>query len=162
VQDAGRDRDELASGAGASTEEGPALRDAALTAARIADDEAAADAARDRLLREPLPWIDPDPRIAPHLDAGEAIHDLRRSAMLREPGEDRAHGYGGMLYLTARRLIHLGKVTVSVQLADIVETSIAGERLLLALRDGEGLTLEVDRPRHLRVEIAAAQRALGG
>jgi hypothetical protein len=161
VQDAGRDRDEPTSTAGASTEEGPALRDAALTAARIADDEAAADAAREYLLHESLPEIEPDARVAPHIGAGERIHDLRRSAMLLVPGEDRAHGYGGVLYLSARRLIHLGQVTVSVQLADIVETSIAGERLLLALRDGEGLTLQVDRPRHLRVEIAAAQRALG-
>ena len=44
---------------------------------------------------------------------------------------------------------------VTVQLTDIVETSLAGERLLLTLRDGEGITLDLDRPRLLRAEMAA-------
>jgi len=79
--------------------------------------------------------------------------------MLRAPGDDRALGYGGTLYLTSRRLVHIGQVTVNVQLRDIIETAVAGERLLVTLRDAEGLTLEVDRPRVLRTEIAAAMRA---
>jgi hypothetical protein len=79
--------------------------------------------------------------------------------MLKAPGDDRALGYGGTLYLTSRRLLHLGQVTVNVRLTDIVETSIAGERLLVTLADGEGLMLDVDR-RQLRAEIAAATRAL--
>jgi hypothetical protein len=161
VRDAGRGQDEAEVGIGPTTEAGPALRDAAATAARIADDEAAADAIRERLTHEPLPIIAPDPSVAPHLAADEQIHDLRRSAMLRVPGGDRAHGYGGTLYLTSRRLIHIGQVIVTVELSDIVETSIAGERLLVTLGGGEGMTLEIGRPRHLRVEIAAAQRALG-
>jgi hypothetical protein len=49
---------------------------------------------------------------------------------------------------------------VNVQLTDIVETSLAGERLLVTLSDGEGLVLDVDRPRQLRAEIAAAIRAV--
>jgi len=85
---------------------------------------------------------------------------VRGSAILHAPGGDRAHGYGGTLYLTSRRLIHLGQVIMSVPLTDIVETSLAGERLLLALRDGEGLALDLDRPRRLRAELAAAMRAL--
>ena len=47
-----------------------------------------------------------------------------------------------------------------MQLTDIVETSLAGERLLLALRNGDGMTFDLDRPRVLRAEIAAAMRAL--
>jgi hypothetical protein len=49
---------------------------------------------------------------------------------------------------------------VNVQLSDIVETSLVGERLLVALSDGEGLVLDLERPRQLRTEIAAAIRAL--
>jgi hypothetical protein len=49
---------------------------------------------------------------------------------------------------------------VNVQLTDIVETSLAGERLLVTLSHAEGLALDVDRPRQLRTEIAAAIRAL--
>lgn len=62
------------------------------------------------------------------------------------------------MYLTSRRIIHLGQVIVTVQLTDIVETSLAGERLLLTLRDGEGFTLDLDRPRLLRAEMAALTR----
>ena len=48
---------------------------------------------------------------------------------------------------------------MSVQLSDIVEVSLAAERLLISLRDGEGMAIEVDRPRTFRTEIAAAMRA---
>jgi hypothetical protein len=140
------------------TEEGPALRDAAAAAARAAADEADADEARVRFLEDPLPVIEPDEQIAPHLAPGEVVHGLRPRAILRAPGNDRALGYGGTLYLTSRRLVHLGQVMVNVQLTDIVETSLAAERLLLTLRDGEGLSLDLDRPRLFRVEIAAAMR----
>lgn len=143
-----------------STEEGPALRDATTVAERVAQDEAEADAARERLWDAPMPVIPTDERLAPHLSPGEGVHSERRSAILSVPGGDRALGYGGTLFLTSRRLIHQGQVMVSVQLTDIVETSLAGERLLLALRDGEGMAFDLDRPRLFRAEIAAAMRAL--
>jgi hypothetical protein len=143
-----------------STEEGPALRDATETAARIEADEAAALEVRDRLHAAPLSTLTADDAVRPHLDDGELLHDLRQRAILKAPGDDRALGYGGTLYLTSRRLLHLGQVTVNVRLTDIVESSIAGERLLVSLADGEGLVLDVDRPRQLRAEIAAAIRAL--
>ena len=56
--------------------------------------------------------------------------------------------------------MHLGQVFVTVQLTDIVESSLAGERLLLSLRDGEGLSLDIDRPRVLRAEMASLTREL--
>ena len=140
--------------------EGPALRDARAVAERAARDEADADEARERLRTSPMPVLEPDDRIGPRLEPGELVHALRTSAMLSVPGGDRALGYGGTLYLTSKRLVHLGQVMVGVQLTDVVETSLAGERLLLTLRDGEGLTLDLDRPRLLRAEIAAAMRAL--
>jgi hypothetical protein len=64
------------------------------------------------------------------------------------------------LYLTSQRLVHLGQVTVTIRLDDIVETALAGERLLVTLRDAEGFSLDLDRPRLLRTEIAATMRGL--
>ena len=155
-----RDRDPSATSVERSTEEGPALRDAALIAERAAADEAEAAAARERFRDGPLPIIEPDDRIVGHLTPGESVHDLRTRAILSVPGGDGALGYGGSLYLTSRRLVHLGQVNVTVSLTDIVETSLAGDRLLLTLPDGEGMALEVDRPRLLRAQVAATLREL--
>lgn len=155
-----RDQDPAAAVAEPSTEEGPALRDAATTAVRAEADEAAALEARERLRSGELPRIAPDDRIESQLLDGETVHSLRPSAILKSPGDDRALGYGGTLYLTSQRLLHIGQVTVNVHLNDIIETSLAGERLLITLRDAEGMVLELDRPRLLRTEIAAAMRGL--
>jgi len=155
-----RDREHSADLAEPSTEEGPALRDATAAADRAADDEAAANAARERFRIGPLEALEPDAAIRPQLADGELVHGLRRHAILKAPGDDRALGYGGTLYLTSRRLIHLGQVIVTVQLVDIVETSLAGERLLLTLGNGEGLALDLDRPRLLRTELAAVTQGL--
>jgi hypothetical protein len=141
-----------------ASEEGPALRDAAATAARIEADEAAASEARERLRSTPLDELVPDDSIGSHLHDGETVHAVRPSAVLRQPGDDRALGYGGTLYLTSERLVHIGQVTMNVKLSDITETAIAGDRLLVTLRGGEGLSLDLDRPRLLRTEIAAAMR----
>ena len=111
-------------------------------------------------LVSPVPTIEADEGVSKHLLPDEKVHGLRRRAILRAPGDDRALGYGGSLYLTSRRLIHLGQVVVTVQLTDIVEASLAGERLLVTLRDGEGLALDIDRPRLLRAEMAAVARDL--
>jgi hypothetical protein len=159
---AGRGRDRSADSVDVPTEDGPALRDAGATAIRVEDDEARAASARERLSAEPLPVLDPDDAVRDHLVDGEAVHALRSRAILMSPGGDNALGYGGTLYLTSRRLVHLGQVEVTVQLTDIVETSLAGERLLLGLRQGEGLSLDLDRPRELRAEIAAAMREVRG
>ena len=160
MQSSERDRGASAELVEEPTEEGPALRDVATAIERAAADEAAASAARDAFLVSPVPILEPDERVMPHLFQDEKVHGLRRHAILRAPGDDRALGYGGSLYLTSRRLMHLGQVFVTVQLTDIVETSLAGERLLLTLRDGEGLTFDLDRPRLLRAEMAAVARDL--
>jgi len=155
-----RDRDPRNEPTEVSTEEGPALRDATQAAARAAEDEAAAAAAREGFRLSPIQPIEADDAVRPQLADGERVHALRRHAILRAPGGEGALGYGGTLYLTSRRLIHLGQVVVSVNVADIVESSLAGERLLLTLRDGEGMSLDVDRPRLLRAEMAEIGRAL--
>ena len=155
-----RDRDPRSEQTEVSTEEGPALRDAAQAAARAAEDEAAAAAARDGFRISPIQPIEADDAIRPHLAEGERLHALRRHAILRPPGGDGALGYGGTLYLTSRRLIHLGQVVLSVNVTDIVESSMAGERILLTLREGEGMSLDVDLPRLLRAEMAEIGRGL--
>lgn len=141
-----------------ATEEGPALRDATHAAARADADEREALDVRERLRDGPPPTLEPDSVVSEHLRPGELVRGLRQSAILRPPGDDRGLGYGGTLYLTSHRLIHVGQVIVNVQLKDIVETSLAGERLLITLREGDGVALDVDRPRTLRAEIAAATR----
>ncbi|MEO6577709.1 MAG: hypothetical protein ABIO99_02275 [Candidatus Limnocylindria bacterium] len=143
-----------------SAEEGPALRDAITAAQRASEDESAASEARDRFRTADVPAIAADEQIRAHLEPGEVVHALRRRAILRGAEDDRALGYGGTLYLTARRLIHLGQVVLTVKLVDVLETSLAGERLLISLREGEGLSLDVDRPRLLRAELAAVLRDL--
>lgn len=156
-----RGRDASSDSIETSTEDGPALRDARTLAERSQADEAAAHEARGRLQTEPMAPLEPDDAIRSHLLPDEVLHGLRRRAILRGPGEDRALGYGGTLYLTSRRLIHLGQVVMAVQLADVLETSIAGERLLVTLRGGgEGVSLDVDQPRLLRVEMASLMRGL--
>jgi hypothetical protein len=155
-----RDRDHSSPKVERSTEEGPALRDAAAVAERAAADEADAASARERFRDGPMPSIEPDERIVGHLTPGESVHDLRTHAILNAPGGGSALGYGGPLYLTSRRLVHLGQVSVTVQLNDIVETSLAGERLLVTLPAGEGMALDLDRPRLFRAQMAAAVREL--
>ena len=142
------------------TEEGPALRSAAAILERVAADEAAATVARERYRDGPLPTIGADERIGGHLLPGETVHGLRSRAILSAPGADDRGGYGGFLYLTSRRLVHLGQGVAIVKLTDIVESSLAGDRLLLTLRGGEGVTLDIDQPRLFRAEMAATMREL--
>ncbi len=155
-----RDSSRTANSTDESTEEGPALRDASTAVERAAQDEADADAARERFRIGPIQALEPDAEISAQLAPGEVVHALRTRAILRAPGGDTSLGYGGTLYLTSRRLVHLGKVVMSVQLTDIAESSLAGERLLLTLNNGEGLSLDLDRPRLLRAEMAEAAREL--
>ena len=148
-----------------TTDEGPALRDARFIAARIAEDEAQADEARERYQAEGLPTIEADDRVTPLLELGEIPHGFHGNAML-EMGTTGVSGrrpVGGSLYLTSHRLIHLGEQQTDVQLTTIEEMALALERLLLVrLNDGLDLALEVSHPRLLRVQIAAAKAAARG
>ena len=146
--------------------DGPAaaLADAADIVERAAADEAAADAARLRLRRDGLPALQPDARIAPLLEPGERLVAVSHDALLdrREPapGERVAPGVAGVageLYVTSRRLVLVGRLTISVPLDAIADVVVAGGRLLLVLRDGHGVALQVAGPRLLWVEIAAVR-----
>lgn len=144
----------------------PALRDATQILARAQADEAAADEARERYRTQPHAMLEPDARIAPLLAAGEHVVAVRRSALLdrREPavGSDVPTGLAGDLYLTSRRLVLVGRLTLSFHLDEIEEAMLSGERLLLVMPGGQGASLDVAQPRLLRVEIAAARVAASG
>jgi hypothetical protein len=137
-----------------------ALRDAEAIAARVAADERAADAERDRLTAEPLPVIDAQADMLFQLEAGEHLHAERRAALI-ERGQE-GQPFGGKLYLTSHRLVHIGTEAVEeVRLDAIADMAVALERLLLIeLADGSDLAIEVDGPRLLRVQVAAARAAL--
>ncbi len=138
-----------------------ALRDAAEILARARADETAADEARVRYRGQLMRPLEPDPSIAPLLAPGEVVLAVRRLAILdrREPaiGTGAPAGLAGDLYLTSRRLVLAGRHALSFDLGEIEEVMLAGERLLLVLGDGNGASLYVDRPRLLRVELAAAR-----
>ena len=146
-----RDRDEPA----------PALADAGDIVERAAADEAAADEARLRFRREGLPALPPDARIAPLLEPDERVVAVRHAALLERrepaPGTRLTPGVAGELYVTSRRLVLIGRVTLSFELETIADAVLSGERLLLVLHDGHGVALQVAGPRLLAVEIAAAR-----
>jgi hypothetical protein len=144
----------------------PAIRDAAWILARVAADEAATALARDRYRTEPMQALEPDARIAPLLAPDERLLAVRRSVVLDRRQStthaDFAIGVAGSLYMTARRLILVGRLTLAFNLEDIDEAVLSGERLLLVLRDGNGVSLDVAQPRLLRVEIATARASARG
>jgi hypothetical protein len=133
-----------------------ALRDAEVIAERMVADEAAADTERERLTHEPLPNLADGIESRVRLRPEEVVHAIRQAALLEE-----GRGLlpqGGILYLTSRRLVHAAQEVREIPLVDIAETAVALERLLLVdLADGSDLAIEVDQPRLLRVQLAAAR-----
>jgi hypothetical protein len=155
---------ELEDRATTSAGEGAALRDADDVLARAVADEAAAGAARERYRTRPMAAVDPDERIGPLLLPGEHVVAVRRSALLErrqpEPGTRAATGLAGALYVTSHRLVLVGRTSLSFGLGSIQDVMLSGDRLLLVLRDGQGLALDVQQPRLLRVELAAVRAAV--
>jgi len=100
------------------------------------------------------------------LEPGELVVTVRHATEVdrRQPEPVRRHGLGGDLYVTTRRLIHLGRGSVVYRLDDIQEAVVVGDQLRLVVCDGTGVSITVGDPRLLRVEIAAARaaRADGG
>jgi hypothetical protein len=162
-----------------------ALRDAADILDRSAADEADAVDARARYRQGDLPVIEPDVEIARRLRPGEQLVEVRPAAMIGRAfhaGDSTASDSGsagasssaeslaGRLYVTTERLVVLGRTgagttatavdaELAVGLSEIDELAVVGERLLLSLSDGTGLTIDAGRPRLLRVQIAAARAA---
>ena len=139
-----------------------AAMDQTATAHDAAADEAAADEARLRYRRRGIGPIDPDERIGPVLEPGEQLVAVRRSALLYRPETPEVGAAPPVavdVYVTSRRLVLAGPDTYAFDLTAVDEAVVSNERLLLVLCDGAGLVLEVDWPRLLRVEIAAARAA---
>jgi len=174
----------------ATETESASLRDAADIVARTAADEADAIQARERYRSDGLPVIEADPEIGARLRDNEDLVEMRPGAMVGRAllagvgGTADEDGVGtassaaqlaveslsGRLYLTTARLVLLARsaaggpvdAEVSVALDDIEELAIVGERLLVSLADGTGLTIDAGRPRLLRVQVAAARYASRG
>jgi hypothetical protein len=133
-----------------------ALRDAEAIAERVAADESGADAERARLTAEPLPSL-PASDSPFQVRLGEQLHAVRRAAILER--SQAALASGGTLYLTSHRLVHIGtEAAQEIELNRIQDMAVSMERLLLIeLADGSDLAIEVDQPRLLRVQLAAAR-----
>jgi hypothetical protein len=138
----------------------PGIRDAEEILSRANEDERDAIEARTRYRAHGLPVLEVDGPIAERLRADETVIDARTSAVvsrhLRGDGTDH---FPGRLYLTNQRLIVVGGAPLDVELSQIEELALAGERLLITLRDSSGLSIEASRPRLMRVQIAAALAA---
>ena len=78
------------------------------------------------------------------------------SRHLRGDGTD---DFPGRLYLTTQRLMRRRRAPLDVELDQIDELALAGERLLVTLRDGTGLSIDASRRACMRVQIAAALAA---
>ena len=150
----------------APSKAGAALRDAGdIRAPELSDeaaaDEAAAAEARRRFRAEGMPPLAPDTPIAPLLAPGERLFGIHRGVRFDrrqpEPGLRVEPRLAGDLYVTSGRLVLIGRQTLSFELAAIEDAVVSPGRLLLVFRDGQGLTLGVERPRVLWVEIATSR-----
>jgi hypothetical protein len=126
------------------------------------DEEDASDARR-RYRNHGIEPIAPDVRIGPLLTPGEDV-----LAHHRNVGFERTQRSNeiepfvrmrGDLYVTSARLVHVGLRVLTIELDDIDDAALVGERVLLVTRGGVGIALDSDRPRLLRVQMAAARAA---
>jgi hypothetical protein len=139
---------------------GPA-QDAAPAATDEELDEEAAALARDRYRTSGLAPLSTDERLASLLHPGERVFALHEHVTagrraLRAGSAEPATATGTLL-LTSLRILVAGDAIVEVGLEDIEEAVISGDQLLLVLRYGQGLALSLERPRLLRVQVAAAR-----
>ena len=150
--------------AAATPSDATSVRDAQRVAERIVRDETLADEARERYRTVGLPELEPSALLG-MLNPGERLHAVHRMAMLEvgwrgATGADPNLPHGGTLYVTSQRLVHRGTKEGTWGFGDIDEMAVALERLLLVrMRDGSDLAIEVDQPRLLRVQLAAALAA---
>jgi hypothetical protein len=136
---------------------GPGIRDAEEILLRAREDERDAFEARARYRADGLPRLKVQGAIAERLRPDEAVVTVRQSALIsRHLRGDGTEQLAGRLYVTNQRLTLFGGGPLEVEVGDIVELALAGERLLVTLRDATGLSIDASRPRLLRVQIAAA------
>lgn len=135
----------------------PGIRDAEEILLRAREDEREALEARAHYRTNGLPTLDVDGSVAERLRPNETVVEVRPSTVIsRHIRDDGTDEHAGRLYLTTRRLLLIGHAPLDVELDQIEELALAGERLLVTLRDATGLSIDASRPRLLRVQIAAA------
>lgn len=124
-------------------------------------DEEAARHARDQYRESGIPPLEPDAELAAHLVEDEHLLGIRERASLGRIDEalQAAVRDEGSLYVTNRRLLHIGSQVTSVPLSEIDELAMADDRILVTVAGARGITLDAPYPRHLRVLIAAAKSA---
>jgi hypothetical protein len=133
-------------------------------------DEMAAAAARASIEDQGLACLEPPPQAYETLSVGESLLAVHPSVIVdrREfcACPDASRPSTASVWLTSHRLLFLGPARLAISLDRIDEALIAGPRhLLLILHGGTGLSLEMDFPRLLRVQVAAARarhRAIRG
>ena len=129
-------------------------------------DEVAATEARVRYRAGGIPPVATDAAIQSLLRPGERIYAVRSPARAwrrtSPEGPTAPVAIAGDLYLTSARLVLVGETVLDEDIEDIEEAVLAGDQLLLVMRRGVGLALDVERPRLLRVQIAAARAVARG
>jgi hypothetical protein len=122
-------------------------------------DEALAADARTRLREEGIIAVEPDERIGVMLVGDERVIAVRRGVCIerRKDCRDPDQALRGDLYVTTRRLVCLGQVSIDLPLGDIREAGVVGGALRLIIGDGRGLEIRTTDPRLLRVQIAAVR-----
>jgi len=99
----------------------------------------------------------PDARVDPLLDPDETVLVTCHASLLCPREGSKASGLAGELYLTSKRLLHLGGGTMSADLDRIDEVTLRDDGLAVTRTDGDSILLGVEQPRLLRVQIAAAR-----
>jgi len=123
------------------------------------DDAAATEMTRRHLRQGPLEAIPPDEVIGPRLAPAELVVAVRRHALVDwHPVGATARSITGDVYLTSERLVVTGSDIATWDIGLIHEADVTDRQLLLVLRDGTGVALEVDRPASFRLKIQAARQ----
>lgn len=140
--------------------DGSAIADASHVASRIREDERGAREERQRLSSEGLVPLEADLTVAGMLRTDEHVTDVREACQAERLSGLQRVNHSGRLYVTSERLIIGGARGLEIEMRDIEELELIGERLMVRLRDGTGVGLDIPAPRVLRVRIAFALGAL--
>ena len=121
---------------------------------RIAADEAAAREERTRLEHEDLLPLEPEPAVTAALRPDEHVVDVRPATRVERIGAGEAPDLFGRLHLTTQRLVLTGSEPLEVELSQVQELGLVGERLLVGLPDGHALCFDIAAPRVFRVRAS--------
>lgn len=126
------------------------------------EDALAATLARARYRIRGPATIPPDPAIRDALASGERLIARRCNTLVDRRQDGASIRPAGDLYVTSRRLLLVGPTSFSIELDRVQDAALIGEQVVLMLTGGVALSIESDRPRLLRVQIAAARGAYAG